>query len=425
MAESTSLNGIRAGIFVGTSLLLLGAIIFVLSKTDFSGKNHYLIRFTTTEGVAGLNVGSDVRVGGMLAGKVESVTPDFPGDGKPLTHIDVQISLNADVRLFWSPGDRANSAQAMRVPSLLGNSSSINFIRVGQAPAAEVKPLATDPQSRIDAFEGGGMLAALVGPDNAQTTRNMLNKASETVDWVNRTLPQAYDKDIGPMLADARTMVTDIRKSYEERWSKNIDSALAGAAGAATRADKLLADNDQAIRKGLADAAQTLENTRQMTGELREKGMPKLLAVLDDGAAAAESLSEALEQARATMITALPSLDLFLDDAHQMAAQLKLASIEVRHSPWKLLYQPKAGEVAHENLYDATRSFAMATDDLRAAGQSLQQAVERMPDELKTDAKFRDRIQQKVIEAMDRYEAAQRRLYEVLDAPAGQGGEAR
>ena len=73
MAESTSLNSIRAGIFVGSSLLLLGAIAFVLSKTDFSGKHEYVIRFTTTEGVSGLNVGSDVRVGGMLAGKVEAV----------------------------------------------------------------------------------------------------------------------------------------------------------------------------------------------------------------------------------------------------------------------------------------------------------------------------------------------------------------
>lgn len=452
MAESTSLNSIRAGIFVGTSLLLLGAIAFVLSKTDFSGKHEYVIRFTTTEGVAGLNVGSDVRVGGMLAGKVEAVTPDLPKDGGALQFIDVKISLNSDVMLYWSPKPddlpkrgsipdaqwatlaakhaeamkvHSEAAVAMRVPSLLGNSASINFIRVGSPPAAAVKPLDEDPNSRIMAFEGGGMLAALVGPDNAQKARQMLNEAADTMAYINQKLPEAYERDVAPMLGNANAMVADIKTSYSERWRGNIDSTLQGAAGAVTRADKLLADNDQAIRQSLADAAKTLENTRQMTGELREKGMPKLLALLDDGASAADSLSKALEQARDAMISSLPSLEMFLDDSRQMAAQLKLASIEVRHSPWKLLYQPKSGEVAHENLYDATRSFALATDDLRAAGETLKQAVERMPGKMESDATFRTRIQREVIDAMGRYEEAQRRLYDVLNAPASEGGEKR
>ncbi|MBM4006811.1 MAG: hypothetical protein FJ292_04495 [Planctomycetes bacterium] len=452
MAESTSLNSIRAGIFVGTSLLLLGAIVFVLSKTDFSGKHQYLIRFTTTEGVSGLNVGSDVRVGGMLAGKVEAVTPDLPKDGGALQFIDVQISLNSDIMLYWSPKPEDlpkrgsipdaqwtelakkhaeamkthnEAAMALRVPSLLGNSASINFIRVGSPPAAAVKPLAEDPNSSIMAFEGSGMLAALVGPDNAQKARQMLDEAADTMAYINQKLPEAYEQDVAPMLSNANTMVADIKNSYSERWRGNIDSTLQSAAGAVTRADKLLADNDQAIRQSLSDAAKTLDNARQMTDELREKGMPKLLALLDDGASAADSLSKALEQVREAMISSLPSLEMFLDDSRQMAAQLKLASIEVRHSPWKLLYQPKAGEVAHENLYDAARSFAIATDDLRAAGETLKQAVDRMPGKMESDAAFRTRIQREVIDAMGRYEEAQRRLYDVLNAPASEGGEKR
>jgi hypothetical protein len=108
-----------------------------------------------------------------------------------------------------------------------------------------------------------------------------------------------------------------------------------------------------------------------------------------------------------------------------MAGQLKLAAVEVRHSPWKLLYQPKPGEVAHENLYGAARSFATATEDLRAASASLQQAVSQMPDQFRDDPKFRDQLQGQVAEALARYEAAQRRLADVLDAPASEGGEGR
>ena len=425
MAESNSLNGIRAGIFVGSTLVLLGAVSFILSKTDFSGKSRYVIRFTTTEGVSGLNVGSDVRVGGMLAGKVEAVTPDFPKDGGPLKHIDVTISLASDVQLRWAPNERERSAMAMRVPSLLGNSASINFVRVGDETMPLVKPVDADPQSRIDAFEGGGMLAALVGPDNAEKARQMINKAADTMDYLNRTIPAAYDRDIGPTLANANAMVADLRRNYDANWRNQIGETLAGAASATGRVDTLLKDNDAAIRSSLSNAASTLENTRQMTDELRQKGMPKLLALLDDGAKAAQSLSDALGQVQQAMVTSLPSLEDFLENSRQMAAQLKLAAIEVRHSPWKILHQPDPGEVAHENLYDAARAFAMATDDLRAAGATLQQAVEKMPGALESDADFRARVQREVLQAMGLYEQAQRRLFDVLDAPADKGGEGR
>jgi len=120
-----------------------------------------------------------------------------------------------------------------------------------------------------------------------------------------------------------------------------------------------------------------------------------------------------------------PAFARFLEDSREVAAQLKLASIEVRHSPWKLLYQPKPGEVAHENLYDAARSFAIATDDLRSVSEGLKASVERMPGRLEQDAKFRTELQKQVIDAMTRYEEAQRRLYDVLNAPASQGGEGR
>jgi ABC-type transporter Mla subunit MlaD len=269
------------------------------------------------------------------------------------------------------------------------------------------------------------MLAALVGPDNAEKARQMINKAADTMDYLNRTIPAAYDRDIGPTLANANAMVADLRRNYDANWRNQIGETLAGAASATGRVDTLLKDNDAAIRSSLSNAASTLENTRQMTDELRQKGMPKLLALLDDGAKAAQSLSDALGQVQQAMVTSLPSLEDFLENSRQMAAQLKLAAIEVRHSPWKILHQPDPGEVAHENLYDAARAFAMATDDLRAAGATLQQAVEKMPGALESDAAFRARVQREVLQAMGLYEQAQRRLFDVLDAPADKGGEGR
>src|SRR5207249_10009415 len=55
---------------------------------------------------------------------------------------------------------------------------------------------------------------------------------------------------------------------------------------------------------------------------------------------------------------------------------LKFATAEIRHSPCRLLYKPKPGEVANLNLYDATRQFAEGANDLSEAAQALRDALQ-------------------------------------------------
>jgi ABC-type transporter Mla subunit MlaD len=423
MAESNSLNGIRAGVFVASSIALTLVVTFVLMKLDLGGTKQYVIQFSTAEGVAGLDIGSDVRIGGLVAGKVVKLQPQIPEGTRTLAGIDVIIKVDERVTLCWSKDFPKDSARVLRVPSLLGNSASINFVSVGNPPATEVKPL-PEGTVKIPALEGGGMLASLVGPDNADKTKDIIASASNFMKWLNETAPKDYRDSVAPMLANLNATVADFRSDYES-WRKPFGATLASAASAAKRADDLLQKNEPAINEGVQAALETLRNTRTLTTDLRDKSMPALQKLLDKGADGAQSLATVLQQTQDAMVSDLPAFSQFLDDARQTAAQLKLASIEVRHSPWKLLYQPKPGEVAHENLYDAARGFAMATDDLRAASQSLQQAVQRMPGRLDSDAAFRERVQREVMQAMDGYEKAQRRLYDVLNAPAGQGGEAK
>jgi hypothetical protein len=197
----------------------------------------------------------------------------------------------------------------------------------------------------------------------------------------------------------------------------------ADAASLLNRTDRMLQENEPRINRLMDDTLATLANARSITGDFKDKSMPAVQKLLDRGADAAQTLASSLDQVQRSLVGDLPALEAFLEDSRQMAAQLKLAAIEVRHSPWKLLYQPKPGEVAHENLYDAARSFAMATDDMRVAGESLQQAVAKMPGKLESDAAFRMQVQREVVDAMARYEQAQRRLYDVLNAPASTGGE--
>ena len=54
---------------------------------------------------------------------------------------------------------------------------------------------------------------------------------------------------------------------------------------------------------------------------------------------------------------------------------LKMATAEIRRSPWRLLYKPGAGEMANLNLYDSARQFAEGANDLNDASQALRDAL--------------------------------------------------
>lgn len=419
MAESNALNGIRAGIFVATAVVLALAVTFVLMKVNpFESRNRFAIDFTTADGVAGLNRGSDVRVGGVVTGRVLELEPIIDESAQRLDGIRVHIELNAEVPLYWA-AENPQRAKVVRVPSLLGNTASVNFISVGNPPCPRL-----EPGGAMKAIEGTGMLASLVGPENSEKVRQTLSDVAEMVHWARGQLPDDYRTKVVPVLDNLNTMIAALNKDYGE-WRVPIGSTITQASSAVKQANDLLADNKGRINTAVADAAATLDNTKAITADLRQKSMPALQRLLDKGANAADTLASSLDQVERELASDLPAMRLFLSDAREMAGQLKLAAVEVRHSPWKLLYQPKPGEVAHENLYGAARSFATATEDLRAASASLQQAVSQMPDQFRDDPKFRDQLQAQVVEALARYEAAQRRLTDVLDAPASEGGEGR
>ncbi|NBX25575.1 MAG: hypothetical protein EBQ99_05930 [Planctomycetes bacterium] len=419
MAESNALNGIRAGIFVASAVVLALAVTFVLMKVNpFESRNRFAIDFSTADGVAGLNRGSDVRVGGVVAGRVLELEPIIDEKAQRLDGIRVHIELSAEVPLYWA-ADNPNRARVVRVPSLLGNTASVNFISVGNPPCPTLAP-----GGAMRAIEGTGMLASLVGPENSEKVRQTLSDVAEIVHLARTQLPEDYRNKVVPMLDNLNTMIAALNSDYGN-WREPIGNTLRGAKDAVDEANGILKDNKAKIASAVSDAAATLENTRTITADLRQKSMPALQRLLDKGANAADTLASSLDQVEQELATDLPAMRLFLSDAREMAGQLKLAAVEVRHSPWKLLYQPKPGEVAHENLYGAARSFATATEDLRAASASLQQAVTEMPEAFRTDPRFRDQLQAQVADALARYEAAQRRLTDVLEGPVSEGGEGR
>ena len=419
MSDTNFSNNLRAGIFVSTILVLALAVGFVLLKVDLFKKYQTLVlQFDTTEGVSGLSRGSEVKVGGLTVGRVISITPDID-QNDDLTAINVTIEIMEGIPIRYSDtAPEGTNAEVIRVGSLVGSTSIINFNTLGQAPA----PL-LNSGDKLLATRGSGMLTTLVGPANAVRTNEIIKGLAVTAAWL-KTIPEEYRTRVVPTLQNLSTTTANFNQDYET-WRKPIGDTLLNAQSFTGNADQLLKDNKAKFTQLMDNTSATMADAKVIASEFKTKGMPALQKLLDQGADAAQTLASSLNQVEQQMPQRLTDLRDFMLDAREIAGQFKLTAIEIRRSPWKLLYQPKPGEVAHENLYSATRAFALATADLKTASASLQAVLAQDANKFNSDENFRKEVRQEVLDSLEKYEAAQRQLFDVLAAPQSQGGEGK
>ena len=122
----------------------------------------------------------------------------------------------------------------------------------------------------------------------------------------------------------------------------------------------------------------TLENTKDLTGSLR--------TVID---------------------TNKSNLDGIITSLKSTSDNLKSASAEIRHAPWRLLYQPKPDEVGNQTVYDEVRQFAdgaAALDQASSALHDMLQSKDADPAEIK---KLMDRLD----ESFNKFQAIQQKLF--------------
>jgi hypothetical protein len=127
---------------------------------------------------------------------------------------------------------------------------------------------------------------------------------------------------------------------------------------------------------------------------------------------------QAISDVDALLVEQRPNLRKMMANMRLTSDQLKLAAIEVRSQPWRLLHEPDTKELSTQVLYDATRSYASAASDVRAASEALSQvsltqrtgATMSDADLAKTLADLSERLRT----SMEGFSAAERKLLETL-----------
>lgn len=354
-------NALRAGIFM---IVSLGLIIFVIIAISGAAKftesfNTYPVAFALTDDIGGLRLGDDVRIGGLKVGSVRDIQVDL-NRSVLMVFIEVpaKYTIHKDAGVFVQHG--------------LTGSSAINIDSFGSGP-----PMAANDyvMGQPDQLTGLMHQLAALKPDIRQT---LLNIESASV-----KLNTDLDK-IGDTAGSATTTMQGLRARIPEiieRYESVVDSA-----------DHMLDAIRDFFGPSSHDFRQTVANLNRTTGDLRDR-LPGILNRLDDLLgnvnvavnhansalrdiqSAASNLHYATGSLRSLLTDNQSKLKSIIDSLKATGDNLKYASLEIRHSPWRLLYQPKPGEVANLNIYDSVRQFAQGADSLDDAASALRDAL--------------------------------------------------
>lgn len=342
-------NELKAGAFIVITFVLAVAVIVWIRGTVMGATQVRTAAFKLSDDLGGLQVGDDVRLGGYKVGTVREITPEGLGGSDP--RLLVKFTMPA---IYTMHPDAIVGVQ-----TTLTGTTVLNIAAVGTGgPLAVGQTLAGHPDPKTALFASLGV----VGP---QIESSVIPRVNDAVDSVHTLIAHA-DSKLDPIV---------------NRYNKVADNAGA----AAGQLNDLLGDTKPDIRG-------TMKNLNAATGTVKDK-LPGLVdqitavinkvdnslttaqAALLDIQKTAANTKDLTGSLRAVIVDNRGKLDGIVSGIKTTSDNLKAASVEIRHSPWRLLYKPTPAEAANMNLYDSAREFSDGAQSLSDAATALRDAM--------------------------------------------------
>jgi hypothetical protein len=326
-------NALRAGLFIFLSIVAAGFIVVSVNGTlrVVDPNEDRKVTFKLTDNVSGLGKGDAVRLGGYKVGSVRDihVVTDKSPDGEP--RIEVTFSMPARYKL--------HSDSWVMVDSSFTGLPNLNIEHLG----------------------GGTEVSEVNGQPSALTS---------VLNVVRTAAPE-----IAALIHDVKTVTVP-----------KIDVAADDAGEAAVQIRDVLGDTKPDIRGTLADLHASMNNVRDKLPGLLDDVHTDLRAVgatVDHAQTALADLTVSLANARdittsarSLLITNRGRIDKIVSSLKTTSDNLNGASMEIRQSPWRLLYKPTPDEMGNLNLFDSTREFADGASSLDDAATALRDSLQ-------------------------------------------------
>lgn len=408
-----------AGLFVLAALALVMVVIIVMSNLGdaFIKKHEYVVRFSVVDGAEGLESGAPVKLGGQRVGRVtQAKIHDNETSGEP-DYVDVTIQIPTRYKLY-------SDADVQLLKPLLGTGSSINIISLSGMAVVGVQF-----QGPPKLLRSGDMIYGRLGPPGfiAASDYARLQSIIARVDRITEEAePQIKTimANASDAVADVRSVTADVKQKWPV-WSQQASDVIARVEKGSQSFDSIIAnlkDVAQSVKDGVEDARKlvdkgravvdenrasidaTIKNIKEVTDRVNGEWSGKVTALLDQGREAMESAKATARDVELLVAKNKPQLEEIIADATLAAQQLKLTTVEVRASPWRLLYQPTKKELENELLYNSVRQYSEAVGELRTASESLD-AMSKRPG---VDPKTIDTMTARLRAAFDKYQEQER-----------------
>jgi ABC-type transporter Mla subunit MlaD len=326
-------NALKAGLFIVISIAAAFFIVVNLkgAMRVVDPNEDRQVTFKLTDNLSGLGKGDDLRLGGYKVGIVKNirVITDTTPDGEPRIMVTFSMparyKLHADARLV--------------VDSSLTGVPYLNIEQLGSG--TEVSDVDGQPSTLTSVF-----------------------------DVVRGAAPE-----VASLIHTAKTVTVP-----------KIDDAADHAGEAAVQIRDVLGDTKSDIRGTLADLHTSLNSIRDKLPALLDElqlDLRDIGATVDHAQLALADLSVSLANAkdvtsaaRSLLVTNRGRINNIVTSLKATSDNLKGASMEIRQSPWRLLYKPAPDEMANLNLFDSTREFADGASSLDDAAMALRDSLQ-------------------------------------------------
>jgi len=456
-------DNFKAGLFVVVGLIVAFVAIIMLSDIDgmFAETRTITVRFSLKDGLQGLREGAMVTIGNYPVGSVRRIDDEMV-DGKVVAKLvraeipaEYQLYDNAEIELNVPPlgggtamnirsvgydaSDRSRKALRIQGWRLIRLDDQGRPVRVPEDLReqgftaddllAQGETVVTDGAGGVKRGESweyqegeiirGGVaasplvvdLVAEVGIGDVQ--RQQLREIIGNFHSISANLarnPQRYDElieDVGALAGDARSVLASL-KDRSPQWFDRVDAITSDLEG-------ILSENRPVIREGLAEARDALVKADDLLARVKDQTIDKIDAMLDKANLAVDDVQTTVRELNTLLVTQRPVIERMIANMRLTSDQLKLAAIEIRRSPWRLLYTPTDKELETDNLYDAARSFALAAGSLETTAESLKALVDKRGETIPTDDANLNLMLDNLRKTFEHFAEAEDKFWDALD----------
>lgn len=343
-------DAFRAGVFMLLSIMLILVLIVAIKgfARVFEPVQVRAARFSLRDDLGGLQVGDNLRVAGFTVGEIQSIRL-ITNVKKPFVRVTFTMPKKYTLR---------TGAQVVIGGTITGT-SWLNFESLGSG-----KPL--PPDYVLTGWPSGISHALATVASLAPQIKAMVTQVrTTTVPLINADLTKlgATADSIRTAATSASGVLQSVHGEIKPVVAK-YDAAADKTAYAMDQAGKLLHSG----RKG------AVVNINAVTADIK-KAIPALLAKaqsdLNQVHATFTNSTALTQQAKSLLTQNQDRINSIIRALHGASVNLKVFAVEIRHSPWRLLYKPSKKDINNVEIYDAVREFDQAARHLQHAADVL------------------------------------------------------